>query len=144
MATVRDVLKAKGHATWCTKPESTVFEALGLMAEKNVGALLVLDSNELVGIFSERDYARKGVLKGRSSEKTFVKEVMTDRVFTVRPDQTVEECMELMTDKHIRHLPVLQDSELVGMISIGDVVKNIISEQKFTINQLEGYITGKW
>ncbi len=143
MATVRDVLRTKGHSTWCTKPDSTVFEALQLMAEKNVGALLVIDSTGLVGIFSERDYARKGVLKGRTSDTTFVREVMSDRVVTVKPDQSLEECMELMTDKHIRHLPVMQSRELIGIISIGDVVKSIISEQKFTIDQLEGYITGK-
>jgi CBS domain-containing protein len=143
MGTVRDLLKAKGHATWCTTPNSTVYEALQQMAEKNVGALLVVQSRKLVGIFSERDYARKVTLKGKLSAATFVSEVMTDNLITVAPDQTIEDCMELMTNRHIRHLPVLDNGELMGVVSIGDVVKVIIEEQKAIISHLEGYITGR-
>ncbi len=143
MSTVRDLLKAKGSAVWVTTPDTSVYEALRQMAEKNVGALVVVAAEQLRGIFSERDYARKVALKGRFSSETSVFEVMTDKVITVTPSQTIEECMELMTDKRIRHLPVLEKEKLVGLISIGDVVKNIIEEQKSTINHLEGYITGR-
>ncbi len=143
MSTVRDLLNAKGSAVWVTTPDTSVYEALRQMAEKNVGALLVVESEQLRGIFSERDYARKVVLKGRFSSETSVSEVMTSKVITVTPYQTIEECMELMTDKRIRHLPVLEKEKLVGLISIGDVVKNIIEEQRATINHLEGYITGR-
>ena len=143
MATVRDLLKAKGSFMWTTNPEASVYQALELMAEKNVGALLVLESQKLVGIFSERDYARKVVLKGKFSRETKVEEVMTHDLVTVTPDQGVERCMELMTDKRIRHLPVLESGQLIGLISIGDVVKSIISDQKYHINQLEDYITGR-
>lgn len=143
MSTVRDLLNAKGSAVWVTTPDTSVYEALRQMAEKNVGALLVVESEQLRGIFSERDYARKVVLKGRFSSETSVSEVMTNKVITVTPYQTIEECMELMTDKRIRHLPVLEKEKLVGLISIGDVVKNIIEEQRATINHLEGYITGR-
>ncbi len=144
MGTVKDLLKAKGNAAWCTTPDSSVLEALRQMAEKNVGALLVLESQRLAGIFSERDYARKVILKGKSPAETSVKEVMTDNLITVTPDQTIEKCMELMTEKHIRHLPVLEGGRLAGVVSIGDVVKSIIEHQSATINQLEGYITGRW
>jgi len=114
------------------------------MAEKDVGALLVLDNaGQLAGILSERDYARKIVLKGKTSRETPVREIMTEKVVWVRPDQTIEECMALMTNKHIRHLPVMEEGRLLGVISIGDVVKDIISEQEFVIAQLENYITGK-
>jgi CBS domain-containing protein len=143
MKTVRELLRNKGDQVYSIGPEATVYEALTLMAEKDVGALLVLDSGQLVGILSERDYARKIVLKGKTSRETSVREIMTERVVWVRPDQTIDECMALMTNKRVRHLPVMEESRLVGVISIGDVVKDIISEQEFVIAQLENYITGK-
>ncbi len=142
MATVRQILQTKGTALWTISPECTILDALKLMAEKNVGALLVVQEEQLMGIFSERDYARNVVLKGRTVEDTTVSDIMTSRVVYVRPNQTTEECMALMTDKHIRHLPVLEGERLIGIISIGDVVKEIISDQEFTIRNLEGYITG--
>jgi len=142
MTTVNQLLRSKGSAIWSIGPDATVYEALQLMAEKDVGALLVLDEGALVGILSERDYARKIVLKGKTSRDTLVREIMTERVVCVRADQSVEECMALMTNKRIRHLPVLVDNQLAGVISIGDVVKAIISEQEFIIEQLENYITG--
>jgi CBS domain-containing protein len=142
MTTVRDILRAKGSEIWSVSPETTVFFALGLMAEKNVGALVVLDGEKLAGIFSERDYARKVILKGKASKETSVEEIMTTEVTTVRPGQSVDECMALMTDKRIRHLPVFEEEKLVGLISIGDVVKAIIAEREFIIKQLESYITG--
>jgi CBS domain-containing protein len=119
-----------------------VYDALELMADKNVGAVLVIDADRLVGILSERDYARKVILHGKSSKDTPIREIMTQRVVYVRPEQTTEECMALMTDKRVRHLPVLEDDQVVGVISIGDVVKSIISEQGFIIDQLERYISG--
>jgi CBS domain-containing protein len=143
MTTVRDLLRVKGNEVWFIAPDAPVYEALTLMAEKDVGALLVLDGGQLVGILSERDYARKIVLKGKTSRETAVREIMTDKVVWARPGQTIEECMALMTNKHIRHLPVLEEGRLIGVISIGDVVKSIISEQEFMIEQLENYITGK-
>jgi CBS domain-containing protein len=143
MKTVGELLRNKGDQVYSIGPEATVYEALTLMAEKDVGALLVLDSGQLVGILSERDYARKIVLKGKTSRETSVREIMTERVVWVRPDQTIDECMALMTNKRVRHLPVMEESRLVGVISIGDVVKDIISEQEFVIAQLENYITGK-
>ena len=142
MATVRQILQSKGNATWITSPGSTVFEALQIMAEKNVGALLVVEGDQLVGIFSERDYARNVALKGRTADNTLVRDIMTEHVITIRPNQTVEDCMALMTEKHIRHLPVMENEQFVGIISIGDVVKEIISDQAFTIRSLESYITG--
>jgi len=143
MKTVRELLRNKGHQVYSIGPDASVYEALTLMAEKDVGALLVLDAGQLVGILSERDYARKIVLKGKTSRETPVREIMTERVVWVRPDQTIEDCMALMTNKRIRHLPVLEAGRLIGVISIGDVVKDIISEQEFIIGQLENYITGK-
>jgi len=119
-----------------------VFDALSLMAEKEVGALLVLEGEKLVGIISERDYARKVILLGKSSKSTAVREIMTAEVICVRPEQTIQECMALMTESHVRHLPVLENDRLSGVISIGDVVKAIISEQEFMIEQLERYIVG--
>jgi len=142
MITVRDILQEKGNQIWHVSPETTVFEALQLMSEKNVGALVVLDGEKLAGIFSERDYARKVILKGKASRETAVREIMTSEVTSVRLGQSMEECMELMTDKRIRHLPVLEEEKLVGVISIGDVVKAIISDKEFMIKQLENYITG--
>ena len=143
MKTVKMLLQAKGHAIWSISPDASVYDALQLMAEKDVGALLVLDQGNLAGIFSERDYARKIVLKGKTSRETPVREIMTEKVVCVRADQPLEECMALMTNKRIRHLPVLEAGRLIGVISIGDVVKDIISEQEFIIGQLENYITGQ-
>lgn len=139
---VSQILQAKGNDVWSVPPDATVFEALELMAEKNVGAVLVLDNDDVVGIFSERDYARKVVLRGKSSKNTPVREIMTPDVICVYSDQSVEKCMALMTDKRIRHLPVLKDNKVVGVISIGDVVKSIISQQQLIINHLEDYIYG--
>ncbi len=143
MKTVAQLLRGKGHEVLSVPPETPVFEALKVMAEKNVGALLAVEGDRLVGIFSERDYARKVILKGKSSKDTPVREVMSSHVLYVRPEQTVEECMALMTDKRVRHLPVLEEGRLVGLISIGDVVKAIIAEQEFLIEQLQNYITGR-
>ncbi len=142
--TVSEILKAKGNAIWSTSPQASVYEALNLMAEKNVGALVVLESQQLVGIFSERDYARKVVLKGKFADNTPVHEVMTEDVITINPSHNIEECMELMTEKRVRHLPVIDAGKLVGLISIGDVVKSIILDQKVTIDHLHDYISGKW
>ena len=143
MITVMQILQAKGDEVWTIGPQVTVFEALKLMAEKEIGALLVVDAGKVVGIFSERDYARKVILKSRSSKDTPVRKIMTERVITVDPDTTVEVCMGLMTDRHIRHLPVMDDDKLIGVISIGDVVKAIISEQSYLIEHLENYIVGR-
>jgi len=140
MKTINEILQHKSHSVLSISPEASVLDALKLMAEKEVGALVVLDGERLAGIFSERDYARKVILHGKSSKDTPVREIMTQKVVCVRPDQSVEDCMALMTDKRIRHLPVLQDSRVIGVISIGDVVKEVISEQQFVIEQLEHYI----
>lgn len=142
MKFVTEILKTKGRDVWTVSPDSTVYDALQVMADKNVGALMVLENDEVVGVFSERDYARKVILKGKASKDTLVSEIMSTELVWVRPDQTIEVCMGLMTDKRIRHLAVLEEGRLVGVISIGDVVKAIISEQEFTIQQLEHYITG--
>jgi CBS domain-containing protein len=141
MKTVRDILKVKGQAVWCVEMGSTVFEALGRMAEKEVGALVVMDGTRLAGIISERDYARKIILLGRTSPNTLVEEIMTSHVAYTHLDQSIEECMAIMTDKRIRHLPVIDEGKLVGIISIGDLVKSIIADQQFIIEQLERYIT---
>jgi CBS domain-containing protein len=142
MTYVSQLLKTKGRDVWSVTPDTPVYDALKLMADKNIGALLVLEKGKLVGIFSERDYARKIILKGKTSRHTPVREIMSPKVYYVRPDQSIEDCMALMTDKRIRHLPVMEDDEVVGVISIGDVVKAIISEQEFVIRQLENYISG--
>lgn len=142
MIALRQLLHSKSAGIWSVTSTASVFDALQSMAEKNVGALLVIDDGTLVGIISERDYARKVVLKGKSSKDTFVKEIMTEKVVYVRPDESIEECMALMTEKHIRHLPVIDKGEIIGVISIGDVVRAVISEQKFIIAQLENYISG--
>ena len=142
MKTVRQLLQSKGSESWSVTPDTLVYDALSLMAEKNIGAILVMEGGRLVGILSERDYARKVVLHGKSSKEIPVREIMTARVVYVQPDQTVEDCMALMTDKRVRHLPVLDGERVVGVISIGDVVKSIISEQSFMIEQLEHYIAG--
>lgn len=142
MKLVKNILDSKGKDIWHVAPGDSVLDAIKMMAEKGVGALLVMDGENLAGILSERDYARKVILKGRSSEKTPVKDIMTAEVICANPEQSVEECMSLMTDKRIRHLPVVQDEKVVGVLSIGDLVKAIIEEQHFTIKQLEMYITG--
>lgn len=142
MATVSDMLRTKGYDIWSVAPDTMVYDALKLMADKNIGAVLVMDAENLVGILSERDYARKVTLQGRTARDTLAREIMTERVICVRPKECAEECMALMTDKKVRHLPVLEDDQLVGMISIGDVVKAIIPEQEFIIEQLEHYIKG--
>jgi CBS domain-containing protein len=142
MRTVRDILETKGHDVWSIEPSALVYDAMKLMADKEIGALLVLEGAKLVGIVSERDYARKIILQGRSSLTTQVSEIMTSRVVYVEPERNIEECMALMTDKRIRHLPVVQAGQLCGIISIGDLVKAIIAEQQFIIQQLERYITG--
>lgn len=141
MQTVQQILNTKGTAVWSIAPDDTVFAALKLMGEKEIGALTVVEHGQLVGIISERDYARKVILKGRTSRDTLVKEIMSTPVITAHFQQTVEECMQVMTEKRIRHLPVLDDGRLVGIISIGDLVKAVIAEQQFLIEQLEGYIT---
>jgi CBS domain-containing protein len=142
MTTVRSVLQAKDNALWTVAPDEIVFDALKIMAEKNIGALLVMQKEKVVGVFSERDYARKIVLKGESSHTTAVKDVMTSGVLSVNPEQSIDECMTLMTNKHVRHLPVIENGNLIGLVSIGDIVKTIISEHEYTIKQLENYITG--
>lgn len=140
---IKEILAVKGHSVWAVSPESTVFEAIEVMADKGVGALAVTLDEKLVGIVSERDYARKVILKGQSSRETFVREIMSTEVVCVSGEEKVDECMALMTEKRVRHLPILDGDKLVGMISVGDLVKTIISEQTFTIEQLEGYIRGR-
>jgi CBS domain-containing protein len=141
MKTVRDLLKQKGRDVWSVAPDSTVYEALQLMADRNIGALLVIETGRPVGIFSERDYARQVILKGKTSRDTPVRDIMTSKVVFVRPEQNIEECMALMTDKRFRHLPVLEEGQLAGLLSIGDVVKAVISEKDFLIEQLANYIS---
>ena len=143
MHTIRHCLQNKGSDVWSIPPDASVYEALNLMAEKNIGALLVIENGKLVGMFSERDYARKVILQGKTSRETRVSEIMSRRVIHVEYDQSIEDCMAVMTEKHIRHLPVLENEALVGVISIGDVVKEIIAEQEFVISQLENYISGE-
>lgn len=140
MKQVRDVLANKGGQIWSVSPNATVFETLQLMAEHEIGAVLVMEGGKTVGIISERDYARQVILKGKASKDTPVREVMTARVVYVRPEQTVDDCMALMTDKRIRHLPVMEGGQVTGVLSIGDVVKAMISEKEFLIEQLENYI----
>ncbi len=140
MKTVQQLLESKRYSVVSVAPSSTVLEALKVMADKEIGAVIVIDDGHLVGIFSERDYARKVVLQGKSSKDTPVREIMTEKVVCVRPEQTIEDCMGLMTDKRIRHLPVLEHKKVIGVISIGDVVKEMLSEKEFVIKQLESYI----
>ncbi len=142
MTTVKQLLQTKGTDIWTIAPDDSVQDALNRMVDKNVGALLVVEAGDLVGIVSERDYARMSVLKDDFSMTTRISEIMTTRVIWVRPEQTIEDCMALMTDKRIRHLPVLENDQLVGVVSIGDVVKAVISPQEFLIEQLENYIVG--
>jgi CBS domain-containing protein len=144
MKTVKDILKNKSKDIYSIAPTATVFDALKLMGEKGIGALMVMEGEEVAGIISERDYARKVILKGKTSRDTLVKEIMTHNMFSVKPENTVEECMVLMTGKRIRHIPVFDQGKFVGIVSIGDVVKSIISHQEMLIEQLSSYIAGKY
>ncbi|MBT3055009.1 MAG: CBS domain-containing protein [Candidatus Thiodiazotropha endolucinida] len=141
MLTVNQLLQRKGYDIETIDPNATVFEALQSMADHEIGSLVVVEDKKIVGLFSERDYARNIILKGRTSKETRVKEIMSSQVLVVNPEQTTEECMAIMTEKRIRHLPVMKDNELVGIISIGDLVKAIIEEQQFVIEQLVSYIS---
>jgi CBS domain-containing protein len=140
MKTVKQLLQAKGNSVHAIAPDASVLDAIKMMAEKGIGALVVLDQGRLAGVLSERDYARKVILHGRASQDTAVREIMTDKVFTVRSEQTVEDCMALMTEKRIRHLPVVDAGKLAGVVSIGDLVKEVIADREETIKQLESYI----
>ena len=148
MKTVKDILKNKNQKeVWSVQPKATVFEALALMGEKEIGALMVIDEKgKVAGIISERDYARKVILKGKASRETAVKDIMTpaDQMYTVKPETSVDDCMVLITGKHIRHIPVFDSEKFVGVISIGDIVKSIIAEQETLIEQLSNYIAGKY
>lgn len=144
MQTVNDLLKGKGREVWSLDYKATLGDALALMAEKDIGALPILKDEKLVGIFSERDYARRVAKMGSCTLSTPITDLMTSKVFIVKPTCTVEECMAIMTNRHIRHLPVLEKNRLIGIVSIGDVVKGVIATQKNLINQLEDYIQGKW
>ncbi len=141
MTTVRQLLKEKGHNIFTVGPDETVFDAIRKMADENIGSLVVCEGKKLIGIITERHYARNVFLKGRASPSTLVKDVMETQVFFVRPDQTVDECMAVMSEKRVRHLPVMDQGKLIGIISIGDLVKHIISDQKFTIDQLTHFIS---
>jgi CBS domain-containing protein len=140
MTRVKDILKAKGSEIFSITPDISVYDAIHLLAEKEIGALLVMDGPLLIGIVSERDYARQIILKGRSSENTMVKEIMTSKVLHATPDSNTSECMAMMTDNRIRHLPIIQDNAVVGVVSIGDLVRSIIAEQESTIVDLKKYI----
>ena len=142
MTTIAQLLNTKGNQIWSVEPKATIFEALEIMSEKEIGALLVMEDGKLTGIFSERDYARKVILKGKSSKETPVGELMTKKVFYMDPQKTINDCMAMMTAKRIRHVPVIKDNQVMGIVTIGDVVNQIISEQEVTINHLENYITG--
>ena len=142
MKRVKDILEVKGRAVWSLGPDASVYDAIKLMADKGVGALMVMEGAEVVGVISERDYARKVILEGRSSKTTQVGEIMTTHVLYAQPEQNIDECMAVMTERRVRHMPVMDEERLVGVISIGDLVKSIITEQKFIIEQLERYISG--
>lgn len=142
MLTVMDVLKSKDNNVWSITSQETAYKALEIMADKGIGALLVIDEGQLVGVFSERDYARKVILKGKSSKETTVGELMTTPVFFISPDKSIEECMALMTAARSRHMPVMEAGKLVGVVSMGDVVNVIISKQKIEIDDLKNYVTG--
>jgi CBS domain-containing protein len=139
---INEILDHKGSIVWTIAPDATVFEAIQMMSDKNIGALLVIERDKLIGIISERDYTRKVALKGKSSKELKVREIIPDRVFSVTPQHTIEECMRLMTERRVRHLPVLDGEKIIGVISIGDLVNWIISAQSSTIHQLETYISG--
>ncbi len=141
MHTIAEILREKGSEVWSVGPDEIILDALIIMAEKGVGALLVMDNDKLAGIISERDYARKVALEGRSSRESKVSEIMSHRVLCARPDQTVQECMALMSDKRSRHLPILDHKKIIGIVSIGDLVKSIIADQQFEIESLQYYIT---
>ena len=140
--TVRHILQQKGRDFWSIDPDATVFDALAKMAEKDIGSLIVMDREKLIGIITERHYSRNVILKGKTSPTTLVREIMERNVVHVRPDQSVEVCMALMTEKRVRHLPVLEGDKVMGIVSIGDLLKSIISKQKFVIDELEHYIHG--
>jgi len=142
MALVTELLKRKGYTIYSVEPDQPVLEAIRRMAEHSVGALLVMRGTQLFGVVSERDYARKIILKGRSSSDTPVRQIMSSPVITVRPDQSVAECMQLMTERRVRHLPVVESSQVIGVLSIGDLVRSVVEEQQQTIEQLEQYIHG--
>ena len=142
MKRIQTLLKKKGYDVWSIAPDASVYDAIHLMAEKSVGALIVMDGPSLVGVISERDYARKIILEGRSSEDTKISEIMSAKVITTGPDNSIEECMQIMTDRRIRHLPVLSGDKVLGVISLGDLVEYIIAEQRFVIEQMERYISG--
>ena len=142
MTTIRQLLREKGHEIYSVSPESTVYDAIRKMADENIGSLVVMEGGKIVGIITERHYARNVVLKGRASPATRVREIMENNVLYAQPDQSVEECMAIMTDKRVRHLPVIEQGKEIGLVSIGDLVKSIISDQKFTIDQLEHFIRG--
>ncbi len=142
MGSVQSILKGKGATTFSIAPDTIVYRALEIMVERNVSALLVIENDKLVGIFSEKDYARKVILKGKASKQTKIRDIMSENLIIVSPSSSIDECMQLMTNNFIRHLPVLQDGQLLGIISIGDVVKYIIDEQKFIIQNMEHYIGG--
>jgi CBS domain-containing protein len=144
MRLVCEILQSKGHDVWFVRPEAFVFDAVKMMSERSVGALLVMEGEKMVGIITERDYARKVVLAGKSSKQTQVKDIMTQRVLWVAPERTIEECMALMTDKKVRYLPVIENTQVVGIVSIGDLVKAIIAEQQVIIDQLQNYINPRW
>ena len=140
MTTVQRLLDEKGRNVWSVQPDDSVFHAIQMMADKDVGALLVIENDKPVGIISVWDYSRKVILKGKSSPRTPVRDIMTTRLICTRPEQTIEECMAVMTETHVRHLPVMHEERLVGIVSMGDLVKSIIADQKFTIEQLAHYI----
>ena len=142
MITIEQLLNNKDNQIWSVEPKISIFEALKIMSDKEIGALLVIEDEKLVGIFSERDYARKVILKGKSSINTQVGELMTKKVLYIDPEKNINDCMAIMTDKHIRHLPVINNHKVIGIVTIGDVVNQIISEQEFTIHHLENYIMG--
>ena len=142
MEKIRNILQSKKQSIISVNPKNTVYEALEIMVQKNVGSILVMDDEKFAGIFTERDYARKLILQGKSSKETLIGEIMTLNPVTITPDFSIEDCMHLMTDKFIRHLPVIENNKLIGIISIGDLVKSIIEEQKFIIDNLEHYISG--
>ena len=143
MYSVKDILEEKGYDVHSIAPEATVYEALKKMAGKNIGALLVMQDDKIIGVFSERDYARKLILMGKSSKESKVGELLSERIFYVKSTATTNECMQLMTDHRVRHLPVLDDGKLIGIVSIGDIVNKVIQSQRHTIQQLEDYILGK-
>ena len=144
IGTTRDILNEKGRQVWTITPDTLVFDAVKLMGEKNVGALVAMDGGQVVGVISERDYSRKVVLRGRTSQTTYVREILSQPVISVTPAHRIEECMELMTEHRVRHLPVLEDGGLAGIISIGDLVNWIIHAQRHAIDQLQGYIRGQY